>query len=118
MSWSVACAASDLVTDTPYSVEVGDTLVAIVEHDGQLFAIRDECSHGQVMLSLGEVDDCTIECFAHGSRFDLRSGLPLDLPATRPVPVYPVIREGGDVLVDLDHPIDPQELRTHVSRHF
>ena len=118
MSWSVACAASDLVTDTPYSVEVGDELVALVQTCGEVFAIRDECSHGQVMLSLGEVDDCTIECFAHGSRFDLRSGLPLDLPATRPVPVYPVTREGGDVLVDLDHPIDPQELRTHVSRHF
>ncbi|MDO5629990.1 MAG: non-heme iron oxygenase ferredoxin subunit [Mobilicoccus sp.] len=101
----LACAASDLDEDKPFSAEVGDELVAIVRHEGELFAIRDECSHGSVMLSLGEVDECTIECFAHGSRFDLRTGEPLDLPATRPVPVYPVKVEGDDVLVDLDNPI-------------
>lgn len=117
MTWTVACRIADLETDQPHSVEVGDTLVAIIETEGELFAIRDECSHGAVMLSLGDVDDCTIECFAHGSRFDLRTGAALDLPATRPVPVYPVTLDGDDVLVDLDHPIDPQELSTHVSRH-
>lgn len=37
----------------------------------------------------------------HGSRFDLRSGKPDSLPATRPVPVYPVKIEGDDVLVSL-----------------
>lgn len=110
MSWTLACTTDDLELDKPFSVDVAGTLVAIVDTGDQLFAIADECSHGNVMLSLGEVDDCTIECFAHGSRFDLRSGLPLDLPATRPVPVYPVHLQGGDVLVDLDNPIDPQEL--------
>lgn len=110
MAWTRACAVSELETDKPLSIEVDDTLVAIVKHNDDLFAIFDECSHGQVMLSLGEVEDCTIECFAHGSRFDLRTGYPLELPATRPVPVYPVTVEGDDVLVDLDNPIDPQEL--------
>ena len=106
MSWTRACALSDLVDDKPYSAEVGDELVALVRHEGELYAIRDECSHGRVMLSLGEVDDTTIECFAHGSRFDLRTGEPLELPATRPVPVYPVQVEGDDVLVDLDNPLN------------
>ncbi len=106
MSWTRACALSELVDDKPFSAEVGDELVALVRHEGELYAIRDECSHGRVMLSLGEVDDTTIECFAHGSRFDLRTGEPLELPATRPVPVYPVSVEGDDVLVDLDNPLN------------
>ena len=106
MSWTRACALSELVDDKPFSAEVGDELVALVRHEGELYAIRDECSHGRVMLSLGEVDDTTIECFAHGSRFDLRTGEPLELPATRPVPVYPVTVEGDDVLVDLDNPLN------------
>lgn len=110
MSWTFACRASELETDKPLSVDVAGTLVALVEHGDELFAIADECSHARVMLSLGDVEDCTIECFAHGSRFDLRTGHPIDLPATRPVPVYPVTLEDGDVLVDLDRPIDPQEL--------
>ncbi|MDN5571666.1 MAG: non-heme iron oxygenase ferredoxin subunit [Propionibacteriaceae bacterium] len=105
MTWQVACAASELDADTPLSVEVGDTLVALVRTEGEVFAIRDECSHGRVMLSLGEVDGCTLECFAHGSRFDLRTGEALDLPATQPVPVFPVRLDGDDVLVDLDNPI-------------
>ncbi len=52
MSWSLACAVSELEEDKPYSAEVDGELVAIVPHEGELFAIRDECSHGRVMLSL------------------------------------------------------------------
>ena len=115
MSWSRACHASDLEDDKPFSVEVDDELVAIVLHEGEFFAVRDECSHGHVLLSLGEVEDTTIECFAHGSRFDLRTGEALDLPATQPVPVYPVRVEGDDVLVDLAHPIDPN-VYTHSNQ--
>ena len=37
-------------------------------------AIRDICSHADVALSEGEVDGCTLECWLHGSRFDLRTG--------------------------------------------
>jgi 3-phenylpropionate/trans-cinnamate dioxygenase ferredoxin subunit len=40
------------------------------------------------------VDDCSIECWLHGSRFDLRTGEALSLPATAPVPVFDVIVEG------------------------
>ena len=109
MAWTRACSVIELEDDKPFSAEVGDEIVALVQHEGQLFAIRDECSHGRVMLSLGEVDECTIECFAHGSRFDLRTGEPLELPATRPVPIDPVTVEGDDVLVDLDNPIETQE---------
>ena len=104
-TWSYACNAAELTDGRPLSVEVDGQLVALVETGGELFAIRDECSHQRVMLSHGVVEDCTLECFAHGSRFDLRTGEALDLPATQPVPVYPVSIEGDDVLVDLDHPI-------------
>ncbi|WP_232549381.1 non-heme iron oxygenase ferredoxin subunit [Propioniciclava soli] len=106
MSWTRAAAVAELADGQPLSVEVGDTLVALVQTEGEVFAIRDECSHARVMLSHGDVDGCTLECFAHGSRFDLRTGEPLDLPATQPVPIYPVTLEGGDVLVDLDNPLN------------
>ena len=58
-------------------------------------AVYDECSHASIPLSEGEIDGCTLECWLHGSRFDLRTGQPTGLPATEPVPVYPVeIRDG------------------------
>ena len=53
-------------------------------------------------LSEGDVEGCTLECYLHGSRFDLRTGRPLGLPAIDPVPVYRCRVAGDDVLVDLD----------------
>ena len=40
-----------------------------------------------------------IECWLHGSMFDLKTGKPRGLPATEPVPVYPVKIEGDDLYV-------------------
>ena len=95
-------ALSDLDEAEPLAVEVGEEPVAIVRTEGQVFAIRDVCSHAEVPLSEGEVDGCTIECWLHGSRFDLRTGKPTGMPATEPVPVYPVKIEDDDVLVAIE----------------
>jgi 3-phenylpropionate/trans-cinnamate dioxygenase ferredoxin subunit len=73
-----------------------------------VFAIRDVCSHAEVPLSDGDIDGCTLECYMHGSRFDLRTGEPRELPATEPVPVYPVRIDGTDIYVDIDNPINQE----------
>jgi 3-phenylpropionate/trans-cinnamate dioxygenase ferredoxin subunit len=75
--------------------------IAIVRSDGEVYAIHDVCSHANVSLSEGEIEDQTIECWLHGSRFDLVTGKPTGLPATQPVPVYPVKIDGDDVLVSV-----------------
>ena len=76
----------------------------------QLYAIDDTCTHAEVSLSEGEVDDGEIECWLHGSRFDLASGHPTGLPATQPIAVYPVKIDGDDVLVDVEHPLNATDL--------
>jgi 3-phenylpropionate/trans-cinnamate dioxygenase ferredoxin component len=110
MSAQLACYASDVPTGGTLRVELegeaGTVEVAMVRDEtGELHAISDICSHGAVSLSDGEVEDCTIECWLHGSRFDLRSGKPLGPPAVTPVPVYPVTVDGERVLVDVDAPL-------------
>jgi len=95
------CARGELEEGTPKRVEVGGVPVSLVYTEGEYFAINDICSHANVSLSEGEVEDCSIECWLHGSSFDLRTGKPNGLPATRPVPVYPVKIEGDDVLVSV-----------------
>jgi 3-phenylpropionate/trans-cinnamate dioxygenase ferredoxin subunit len=94
-----ACAVGDVPEGGAYPVQLGSEPVALVRTEGQVFAIRDVCSHAEVPLSLGEVSGATIECWLHGSRFDLRTGRPIGLPATRAVPVYPVQIRNGDVYV-------------------
>ena len=44
-------------------------------------------------------DDCEIECPKHGAMFSLRTGEPLTLPATRPVPTYSVHVDGDNLVV-------------------
>ena len=106
MSFERACAAADVPTDEALAVTIGEMDVAIARNDDEFFAIRDLCSHAEVPLSDGEVEDCTVECFLHGSRFDLRTGKPTSFPATEPVATFPVeVRptpDGGtDVYVDV-----------------
>ncbi|HEX5493905.1 MAG TPA: non-heme iron oxygenase ferredoxin subunit [Mycobacteriales bacterium] len=97
-----ACRLAEVPESGAVRVEVAGRPVAIVRSDGEVFAIGDVCSHAEVPLSEGEVDGATIECWLHGSRFDLRTGKPTGLPATKPVPVYPVRIEGnGDDAVVL-----------------
>ena len=96
------CALGDLQLDEPKRVVVDGVAVAVVRTEEGVFAIQDLCSHANVPLSQGEVEDCRIECWLHGSTFDLRTGRPSGLPATKPVPVYAVTVEGDDVLVSID----------------
>ena len=96
------CAVSDVAKGEVVAVQAGELELAVVHaDDDQFYAVRDECSHAAVALSEGEVDGCTLECWLHGSRFDLRTGEPTGLPATEPVPVYPVEVRDGEVYVSL-----------------
>ena len=105
MGFVRACAASEVADGQALRVEVDGLDVAIVRNGDDVYAIEDECSHAAVALSEGDVDDCTIECWMHGSRFDLRTGKPTGPPATEPVPVFPVQVTGDDVLIDIDAPL-------------
>ena len=96
-----ACGAADVADGTAVRVVIDGIPVAIVRSSGEVYAIHDVCSHANVALSEGEIEDQTIECWLHGSRFDLVTGRPTGLPATQPVPVYPVKIDGDDVLVSV-----------------
>ena len=97
------CAVADVPKGQVKAIAVDDVDIALVHaDDDNFYAVYDECSHAAVPLSEGEIDGCTLECWLHGSRFDLRTGEPTGLPATEPVPVYPVEVRDGDVYIDLN----------------
>jgi 3-phenylpropionate/trans-cinnamate dioxygenase ferredoxin component len=95
-----ACAAADVSTEEALGVTLGERDVAIARDGDEFFAIENLCSHAAVALSEGEVDGGTIECWLHGSRFDLRSGKPTGLPATEPVATFPVEQREDGIYVD------------------
>jgi 3-phenylpropionate/trans-cinnamate dioxygenase ferredoxin subunit len=97
-----ACSLSDVPEEGAIRVMLDGKPVCIARSEGEVFAISDICSHADVALSEGDVEDGTVECWLHGSKFDLRTGAPTGLPATKPVATYPVTVEGDDVLVKME----------------
>jgi 3-phenylpropionate/trans-cinnamate dioxygenase ferredoxin subunit len=91
-------------------VEQGEpgTAAIVVAHteDDRWYAVGDVCSHGPVLLSEGEFEGCTLECWGHGSRFDLATGVPQNLPADKPVATYPVSIVDGQVVIQIGEEID------------
>jgi 3-phenylpropionate/trans-cinnamate dioxygenase ferredoxin subunit len=96
-----ACALAEVPADGALGVEVEGVPVAIVRSGSEVFALYDVCSHEEVPLSEGEIYDHTLECWLHGSCFDVRTGKPTGPPATKPVPTYSVKIDGADVYVAL-----------------
>jgi len=92
---------SDLVPNTAKRVVLDGIPIAVVlDGQGTVHAIGDTCTHGDISLSEGFVEDDTLECWAHGSKFELATGRPRTLPAYEPVPVFAVEIVDGDVYID------------------
>ncbi|PSL39536.1 3-phenylpropionate/trans-cinnamate dioxygenase ferredoxin subunit [Labedella gwakjiensis] len=95
------CPLSELAPNQAKRVVVGGAPIALVlDGDGVVHAIGDTCTHGDISLAEGFVEDDTLECWAHGSKFELTTGKPLTLPAYEPVPVYAVELRDGDIYID------------------
>ena len=65
------CGLSDLKDDVPVGFEVDNVAVVLVRQGEQVYALADICSHAEIALSEGEVTRKGLECWLHGSCFDL-----------------------------------------------
>ncbi len=83
-------------------VELAYDTVAIFNVGGALYCIVDVCTHDGGPVAEGELEGCEITCPRHGARFDLRSGAALSMPATEPVPTFPVFVDGDDIFLELE----------------
>jgi len=88
----------------------GTDQVLVVHVNGELFATQGICSHEYFELDKGFLTAGTLTCALHLSRFELASGEALDPPAELPLAVYPVVVEGGRVLIEVpDGPLEVNE---------
>ncbi|MBC7518048.1 MAG: non-heme iron oxygenase ferredoxin subunit [Microbacteriaceae bacterium] len=95
------CSEGDIELGGAVRVVVDGVAIAMVRDSaGTIHAIGDTCTHGDISLAEGFVEDDTLECWAHGSKFSLLTGKPTTLPAYEPVPVYPVTIVDGEVFID------------------
>jgi 3-phenylpropionate/trans-cinnamate dioxygenase ferredoxin subunit len=94
------------VSDIPASGVLGVAApdgrrVCLIRRGDAVTATRDECPHSAFPLSEGEVlSDGSLQCGWHGARFDCATGALLDGPATDPLEMLAVRRDGDDVLLE------------------
>ena len=100
---------ADLPDGRGVRVEAAGHRIALFRIEDSVYAVGDRCSHAEASLAEGEVVDTEVECPRHGSEFSLVTGEPGSLPATRPVPVYTVEIDDGDVYVELTPPGEEEE---------
>ncbi len=98
------CPVEELPPGVMRRIQWEDLEIGIINCAGELLAIEDRCSHDEGDLLEGELDetDCTIECPRHGSKFDLRTGTPLNLPAYVPVDTFEVSVRDGVIKIEVD----------------
>ena len=88
----------------------GTDQVLVVNSNGGSVAVQGVCSHEYFELDKGFLTAGTLTCALHLSRFDLDNGEPLDPPAELPLAVYPVVVEGGRILIEVpDGPLEVNE---------
>lgn len=97
------CREDEISLSQAVKVVIEGVPIALVKDSaGVIHALGDTCSHGEISLSEGFVEGNTLECWAHGSKFELTTGKPQNFPAFEPVPVYEVTITDGDVFIDPD----------------
>ena len=92
---------SDLDEDEAMQVVVEGKELALINLDGELFALDDICTHAYASMSDGYIEGNCIECPLHGAQFDIRTGKAETPPATEDLVSYKVKVEDGDVFIGL-----------------
>jgi 3-phenylpropionate/trans-cinnamate dioxygenase ferredoxin subunit len=98
------CPVEELPPGRMRLVEWEELEIGVFNCRGEILAIEDRCSHDNGELVEGEFDQdtCSVECPRHGSKFDLHTGKPLNLPAYVPVDTFPVSVVDGVIKIEVD----------------
>ena len=88
-------AAAELRDDELRRVAANDMPVLLVRRGQRIYAIAETCAHLGGPLSEGKLEDTTVRCPWHGSRFSLEDGRVLEGPSVHAQPVLDVrVRDG------------------------
>ena len=72
----------ELMENKPHRANLNGRNIALIRRGADIYVLLDSCSHLGGPLSEGQVEDGSIRCPWHGSRFSLENGRVLDGPAT------------------------------------
>ena len=86
---------SELAEATARRVDARGVQIVLIRRAGRVYALAEQCAHLGGPLSEGSVDEVSIRCPWHGSRFALEDGAVLEGPSTFAQPCFDVrVRDG------------------------
>lgn len=103
--------SDDIAEGQVKGFEVDGKAVAVARSAGRLYAFADDCTHMHCQLSPGmrpiagvggKLMDSRIICPCHGGAFDLETGHPTNPPTTKPIALYHVREDDGEILVSVE----------------
>ncbi|HEC13387.1 MAG TPA: non-heme iron oxygenase ferredoxin subunit [Acidiferrobacteraceae bacterium] len=83
-------------------IDIDGHRLLLANVEGKFYVADDTCTHEDASLCTGSLKGELVKCPLHGSRFDLKTGKPLEDPAEEYLKVYPVTIEGDNVLIEFE----------------
>jgi 3-phenylpropionate/trans-cinnamate dioxygenase ferredoxin subunit len=99
--WTTVAASADVEEGGLTEIDNRGEPVVIARRRGDLYAFEGWCTHEECPLVEGQFTDFEIECYCHGSYFDIRSGEALVGPAVESLETYRVREQDGQIQVEL-----------------
>jgi 3-phenylpropionate/trans-cinnamate dioxygenase ferredoxin subunit len=76
--------------------------IVLCNVDGEIYALQGSCTHQELPLDGGVVEDGVLTCEWHGAEFDVCTGTARTLPATRGLRTYETRVRDGRIYVVLE----------------
>lgn len=112
VAFAAECPAGSIQT-----LEINNVEIALVNYDGQFYALNNRCPHRGGQLGDGHLQGADLICPLHGWDFDVRTGISrynsLDSVATYEVTVV----EGKVFLNESDIPLEPKEYDDYLAKY-
>ena len=99
--WTTVAASGDVEEGGLLEVDNRGEPVVIARRGSGLYAFEGYCTHEECPLSEGQFVDFEIECYCHGSYFDIRTGEALVGPAVESLEIYRTREQDGEIQVEM-----------------
>ena len=94
------CSVDDFKENNILEVNHNDRSYLVAKVDNEFYVIDNMCSHEDSELTLGCLEGHKVKCSLHGSYFDLKTGMPLNEPASESIKTYKIKIEKKQIYID------------------
>ncbi len=100
-NWVRVCNIDSLKPGELMDFDFNDKKILLVNINNKIYASDRICTHAYADLSMGFLneEEKTVTCPLHMSAFNLKDGLPLNLPAEKPLMVYETKIDNNSVFI-------------------